>query len=129
MKLTKQGVRDLGSPARSAPVSRRLSPVAIIHDGRPRVAVDVCVSAKQISELEAAGFYVAVVAEHGEPDANWLARSLSAMVDIVCSPDKEVGVWAYDHGRIFVRLNGNRKAHVLSRVRQEWRRWHANGCP
>lgn len=127
-KLTRQGVRDLGAIRSPVPPPRR-SPIAIIHDGRPRVAVDTCVSTKQIEELEAAGFYVAVVAEEGEPDAHWLARSAAAMVDLVVSPDREVGIWAYDTGKIFVRLNGNRSNNVLRLVRDAWRRWHASGCP
>lgn len=119
-RLTRQGVRDLGSIR--PPVTRaRRSPSFVIHDGRPRVAVDVCVSSKDIQRLESAGFYVAVVAEEGEPDDRWLTRSAAAMVDIVCSPDKEVGIWAHDHDVIFVRLHGNRRSPVLSRVRAAWR--------
>lgn len=100
-----------------------------IHDGRPRVAVDVAVSNRQIVELEAAGFYVAVVAENGESDAAWLSRSAAAMVDIICSPDKKVGLWAHDTGRLFVRMHGNKRTPLLRLVRQAWRRWYVAGCP
>jgi hypothetical protein len=64
---------------------------------------------------------VAVVAEEGEPDRLWLMRATVARVDIVCSPDKEVGTWTHDGGRVFVRLAGNRKERaLLKRVRAAW---------
>lgn len=131
MKFTRQGVRDLGHSRRSDRLAsfrlhgvsgcRSPDPVALILDTRPRVAVDVCISNKEIRELESAGFCVAVVAETGEPNAAWLARAAAAKVDIVCSPDREVWAWTICCGIILVRLdNGYKSDDVVGRVRVAW---------
>lgn len=119
-KLTRQGVRDLGGN-KEPKVDPRRTPVFGVFDGRPRVAVDVQVSSKSIDDLEKAGFFVAVVAQDGEPDHIWLARAEQAKVDIVCSPDKEVCAWAKDRGLLVARLYGNRGDRAVSFVRRAWR--------
>jgi len=118
VKMTRQGVRDLGrsSPARTDAVRER-SPIAVLDDGRPRVAVDVCVSSSDIDALEGAGFYVAVVAEHGEPDHQWLLRATVAGVSVVVSPDKEVWAFAYEQRWAVVRVRNSKTGDVVSRVR------------
>ena len=127
MRATRQGVRDL-SAIRPVGPSRLVSSPAIV-DGRPRIAVDTGVSSRDIERLEAAGFYVAVVAMDGERDDVWLARASLALVDIVVSGDREVANWARERKLIFVKLRGNWRTNVLSRVREEWRKWQAQGCP
>lgn len=130
MKLTRQGVRDLGNSrrlrrsasSRYAPQGvRSPNPADLILDTRPRVAVDVVVSNKEIRELEAAGFCVAVVAETGEPDDAWLERAIATKVDIVCSADMGVWTWTLCYGMILVKLdNGYKTDDVVGRVRAAW---------
>jgi len=118
VKMTRQGVRDLGRSSQvRAEVVRTRSPTLMHDDERPRVAVDVCVSNKDINRLESAGFYVAVVAEEGEPDRQWLLRATVARVNVVVSPDKEVWAFAYEQRVAVVRVGPSKMGDVVAHVR------------
>lgn len=106
--LTRQGVRDLGDD-RGAHHPRlrqvRVAAYPVAGDGRPRVAVDVQVSARSIEAMERTGFCVAVVAEHGELDQLWFARAVAARCDLVVTPDYEVQEWGRAARMVVVPLH------------------------
>ncbi len=115
MRLTRQGVRDLNAPSRQP-----------VFD-RPRVAVDVHVSSRDIMRLRADGFEVVEAAEASEPDLYWLQRSVAAGANVVCSADLGVGEWVRRHRMLFVRLPGGESCDSYQLVKDAWNR-HARGA-
>lgn len=110
VKLTRQGVRDLGASARRPAFDR------------PRVAVDVHVSSRDIMRLRADGFDVVETAEPSEPDIYWLQRAAVAGANIVCSADLGVGEWARKHRMLFVRLPGGESYDSYQLIVTAWKR-------
>lgn len=73
----------------------------------PRVALDVQFSRVDIERLTELGFEVVAWAAPGEPDRSWFARAILARAQMVCSPDTDIEILAYDHDIWFAKLPGS----------------------
>jgi len=87
---------------------------------RPRIALDVQFGPEQIRALTAAGFDIVVHAEPSETDASWLARAAVHGVEMVCSPDTDVEIWAYDHSVKLCRIPGHERCDLVAFVVLAW---------
>lgn len=88
---------------------------------RPRLALDVQFSGMDVLTLESMGFDVIVQAEHGEPDASWMSRALDLGVEMICSPDSDCEIWAYDRRIHYMKVPGNKPAFLPGLVAMAWR--------
>ena len=95
------------------PPKPRIEPIA-------KLALDVQFSKLDITRLRYDGFDVAVVADIGESDRSWLRRAAAAGVDMVCSPDADCEIWAYDRNLRFCKLPGNRAVDKVQLVTRTW---------
>lgn len=73
-----------------------------------KIAVDVCMGARGVRCLRAAGHEV-LEAEHGERDRDWFARARAWGVELIVSPDSDLEILAYDNRVRFFRVRCARK--------------------
>lgn len=88
---------------------------------KPRIAVDVQFGSEHLRLLEVAGFEVVVRAEHNETDVSWLRRAEAAGAQMVCSPDNEVGWWAWDRNIKYCRVPGSKRADLVALALRAWK--------
>lgn len=89
---------------------------------RPKIAVDVQFGAGEVLCLKLAGFEVVVRAEPSEPDWLWFRRAQAAGVEMVCSPDSDLEILAYDHRVRFAKVPGHKRCDLVDLVQREWER-------
>lgn len=87
---------------------------------RPRIAVDVQFGPADITNLKLAGYDVVAQAEPGEPDYSWLSRAAHGDAEMICSPDSDAEIWAYDNRVRFCKVPGNRKCDLALLVMRAW---------
>lgn len=92
---------------------------------RPRIALDVQFSPDDATSLRAMGFEIVAHAEHGEPDRSVLERAHAASVQMVCSPDSDWEIWAYDHDVWFCQVPARERVDLPNLVEQAW--WERSG--
>jgi hypothetical protein len=108
-------------------VTARLPTVADVP--RLRIAVDVQFSPDDAPLFASKGIDIVVWAQPGEMDASWLARAKLAGVDLICSPDADAQIFAYDNRIHFIRTRKQRsRADRFSAVMSTWRRLRATGA-
>lgn len=88
---------------------------------RLRIAVDVQFSPDDARLFASKGIDIAVWAQPGEMDRSWLDRARLAKIDMICSPDADAEIYAYDHRINFVMVKKQRsRRDRLNAVMAAW---------
>ena len=104
------------SGVRSAGLVRALA----LSRNRPRIALDVQFSKQDVWMLKELGFDVVCVAAKGEPDIAWMERAVEQGVEMSCSPDSDVEIYAYDHRIGFCKVPGSHSVYKPQLVASAW---------
>lgn len=122
-KARRRRSRERAKAARATEGERKPEPGVVGGEEKPRLAVDVSVSYKDLDYFRRLGFEVVVHAKEAESDASWVARAKKARADIVCSNDRGVRALAWTLGMLWVDIpqhltrSGIRHA-ILTRAQQ-----------